>query len=138
MTHALLTPVSVYVAFCFLIIVLMAVARVRAIASGELKGRKIKLGERNWPERVQRISNVAQNQWETPVLFWAAAALALILDVQTPLLMGFAWLFVVARMLHAAIYISVNHILARFLSFGVSLVAMAGMWVVIALETFSA
>lgn len=137
MTQVLLTPVFVYVAFCFLIIALMAVSRVRAIGSGELKGRRIKLGERNWPERVQRISNVAQNQWETPVLFWAAVAVALILDVQAPWLVGFAWLFVAARMLHAVIYISVNHILARFLSFGVSLVAMAAMWVVIALETLS-
>ncbi|WP_300531691.1 MAPEG family protein [Maricaulis sp.] len=138
MPSALLTPVFVYIAFCFVIIALMAVTRVRAIASGELRGRQVKLGERNWPEGAQRVSNVAQNQWETPLLFWAAVSLALILEVDAPLLVGFAWLFVAARIVHGIIYISVNHILSRFLSFGVSLVAMAGMWVVIALETLNA
>jgi hypothetical protein len=138
MPSALLTPVFIYIAFCFVIIALMGFTRFKAMSSGELRGRQLKLGERNWPERIQRISNVAQNQWETPLLFWAAVSLGLILEVDAPLLVGFAWLFVAARFVHAIIYISVNHILSRFLSFGVSLVAMAGMWVVIALETLNA
>lgn len=138
MPTQLLMPVFAYIAFCMLIIALMAVMRVRAIASGETRGRKIKLGERNWPEAVQRVSNTAQNQWETPLLFWAGILLALILDLQSPALAIWAWVFVAARIVHAAIYISLNHILARFMSFAISLVAIAGLWVVIAMETLSA
>ncbi|MBR9826122.1 MAG: MAPEG family protein [Alphaproteobacteria bacterium] len=138
MPTALLMPIFAYIAFCMVVIAMMAVMRFRAVSSGAVRGRKISLGERNWPEAVQRVSNVAQNQWETPLLFWAGMLLALILQLEAPMLAIWAWVFVAARIVHAAIYISVNHILSRFLSFGVSLVAIAGLWVVMAMEIFLA
>ncbi|MBO6730095.1 MAG: MAPEG family protein [Maricaulis sp.] len=137
MSTALLTPVFVYVAFCFVIIGMMGAMRFKAMSSGAVRGRQLKLGERNWPEKIQRVSNVAQNQWETPILFWGAIATALILELDAPLLVPLAWFFVVTRLVHATIYISVNHILSRFTSFALGLVAMAAMWIVIALEVFS-
>ena len=134
MSSALLAPVFVYVAFCFVIIGMMGAMRFSAMASGEVRGRKLKLGERNWPEKIQRVSNVAQNQWETPILFWGAVLTALVLQLDAPFLVLLAWIFVITRLVHATIYISVNHILSRFTCFALGLVAMAAMWVVIALE----
>ena len=111
MPSALLAPVFVYVAFCFVIIGMMGAMRFKAMASGEVRGRKLKLGERNWPEKIQRVSNVAQNQWETPILFWGAVLTALVLQLDAPFLVLLAWIFVITRLVHATIYISVNHIL---------------------------
>lgn len=137
MQTALLHPVFVYVAYCVIIIGMMGFTRFKAMASGEVRGRKLKLGERNWPERIQRISNVAQNQWETPILFWAAIVMALLLQIQSPLLIVLAWLYVAARLVHGVIYISVNHILSRFCAFAFGLAMMTAMWVTIALEFYA-
>ena len=60
-----------------------------------------------------------------------------ILELDAPLLVPLAWFFVVTRLVHATIYISVNHILSRFTSFALGLVAMAAMWIVTAPEVFS-
>ena len=138
MSTALLTPVFVYVAFCFVIVGMMGAMRFKAMASGEVRGRQLKLGERNWPEKIQRVSNVAQNQWETPILFWGAIATTLTLQLDATILVVLAWVFVATRLVHAIIYISINHILSRFLSFAFGLIAMLAMWIVIALEVFSA
>ncbi len=137
MQTALLFPVLVYVAYCFVIIGMMGGSRFHAMSTGAVKGRQLKLGERNWPEPIQRISNVAQNQWETPILFWVAIVFALILPIESALLVPLAWAFVAARIVHGVIYIRFNHILSRFSAFAFGLLVTLGMWVLIALEVFS-
>jgi hypothetical protein len=137
MNTDLFAPALIQALFTFLIVFTMGFSRFFAVRSGAVKGRAIALGQRAWPEHVQRLSNVANNQWESPTLFFAAIAFALILEAQSPLLPALAWAYMATRVLHAAIYVAVNHVLTRFLTFGAGLLILMAFWIVLGVEILS-
>ena len=133
----LLWPLFVQVFFAFAMTYVMGLSRFAAVRGGKVKGRAIALGQRAWPEGVQRISNVANNQWESPILFYAGIGFALLLEAQGALLAPLAWAYVATRVIHAAIYISVNHVLSRFLTFATGLTCLFAFWIVLAMEVLA-
>ena len=130
----LVIPLFVQVAMTILLIFVTGGARYFAVKSGEVKVKEIVLGQRAWPKKLQQLGNTLNNQWETPILFYAGIGFALILGSQSPWLVPLAWAWIGLRLLHAVIYISVNHLLFRFLAFACSVLALTGFWVALALE----
>jgi hypothetical protein len=102
---AILAPVFAQVGLTFLLLLWMGRARVAALKAGEVRIRDIALAQRAWPERVTKIGNAFANQFETPVLFYALVALALITRKADLLFVVMSWLWVVARLAHAYVYI---------------------------------
>jgi len=130
----LLLPVFVQVALTFVLMFRMAYLRTGALRRKELRIGDIALGEPAWPPRVLQASNAYRNQFELPVLFFVVAAFAMITSKVTLLIVILAWVFVVARLIHAYIHSNSNYVPNRFYAFALSAFALVAMWIVFALE----
>ncbi len=124
----LLGPVFVQVALTFVLLVATARARVGALRRGELKMKDIALGQSAWPERPTQLARAFQNQLETPVLFYAVVAFALITSRADAVMLGLASLYVVQRLWHAWIHTTSNNVLNRFRVFAFSVFTLVAMW----------
>lgn len=133
----LVYPVFIQVALTFLLAYATGGARYFAIKSGQVKIRDIVLGQRAWPKKLQQLGNTLNNQWETPILFYAGVAFALILGAQSPALLPLAWAWVGFRILHAVIYVTSNKLLFRFLAFVTGATILLAFWIILAVEILS-
>jgi hypothetical protein len=128
---AILYPVFVQVLLTFAVYGLLAVARARAISTMN-RGRgnpDLALGRVEWPEdAIKRAAN-QRNQFELPVLFYAVTAFALIVAAADFLMVVLAWLFVLTRIVHAAIHIGPNKVRWRSPVFALGVLILAIMWV---------
>jgi hypothetical protein len=131
---AVLAPVFVQVGLTFLLLLWMGRARVAALKAGEVRIRDIALAQRAWPERVTTIGNAFGNQFETPVLFYALVALALITRKADLLFVVMSWLWVAARLAHAYVYTSTNVVPRRFRVFVVGTLILMLMWLIFAVR----
>lgn len=128
-------PVFLQVALTFYVLLMMGVRRRAAFDAGEV-GNDAMLNDRAWPADVLKASNNYKNQFELPVLFYAACAMIIAMYAITPLQIVFAWVFVLARYAHTSTHLWANRLSVRFLSFFTSFVAVAAMWVTLALRVF--
>jgi hypothetical protein len=130
----ILAPLFVLVALTFALLVWMGAVRVAAIRRGEVRVRDIALGQSNWPPRAQQVSNCFHNQFQLPMLFYVLTILALFLHKADLLFVVMAWVFVVLRIIHAAIHVTSNHVGRRFQGFAAGAVVLLLMWVVFAVR----
>ena len=85
--------------------------------------------EGSQPERLHLLSRHMQNHFEIPPLFYAGVLFTYASGSVTALAVGFAWLFFLTRCVHSFIHLGPNDVSARFFTFGVSLVFLAGIWI---------
>jgi len=130
----ILAPLFVMVALTFVLLVWMAAVRVAAVRSREVRVKEIALGQPAWPPRVQQISNCFHNQFQLPVLFYVLTILALFLRKADLLFVVMAWVFVLLRIVHAAIFVTTNHVGHRFQAFAAGAVVLLLMWLVFAVR----
>jgi hypothetical protein len=135
---AVILPVLIQVGLTLILLFWMGRTRVGHIRSGEVKVKDIVLGERNWPKRVTQIQNSYHNQFELPVLFYALVALALITRKADLLFVVMSWMFVVSRLVHAAIHTTSNKLSLRFMAFVAGVLILAAMWTIFAVRIFAA
>ena len=136
---AKLLPLFVQVALTLWLLFLLGWRRYRAVQSGEVKLEpEFALSGDRWPARVRQASNAFANQSEIPVLFYVAMVLGLAVNAIDFLFIVFAWIFVVARLLHAGVYVTSNDVRFRFPTYAVSVFAVIVLWVMIALHVFLA
>jgi hypothetical protein len=133
----LLYPVFAQVALTVLLAIATGLLRYQAVSTGAVKRRDIVLGQRAWPLSVQKISNAVNNQWETPILFYAAIAFALITEAQSAILLPAAWAYFASRVVHAGIYATSNFLPARFSVFILGVIALVVFWVSLAMEVMA-
>lgn len=129
---AVLAPVFVQVLLTFFLLMRTGRMRFAAVRAGEVRVRDISLGERTWPAPVMQVSNTYHNQFETPVLFYALVALALITRKADLLFVAMSWLWVATRLLHAYIYMTSNVVIRRFQAFLAGVIVLMLMWLIFA------
>ena len=81
-----------------------------------------------------RISANLSNQFEWPLLFYAAC-LILLQFPHTLAAVTLAWIFVAGRMLHSAVQILTRNIRLRGVVFTINFLAVLGLWVLVILAT---
>lgn len=69
------------------------------------------------------------NQFEIPVLFYAACLALYITDADNVATIALGWIFVIARYIHTYIHVTSNRLPYRALAFAVSLASVVMMWV---------
>ncbi len=132
---AVLAPLFAQVALTFGLLFWMGRLRVAALRAREVRMQDIALAQRGaWPERITRIGNAYQNQFETPVLFYALIALALVTRQADLLFVAMSWLYVLTRLVHAAIYTTSNVVPRRFQVFLVGTAILTLMWLIFAVR----
>ena len=129
-----LLPVFVLVGFTFALLLWMAGARRQALIGGEAKVRDIVLGQPNWPTRTTQIGNCYANQFELPLLFYVLIALALPLRHADLFIVLMSWVFVVARFVHAGIFVTSNDLRRRSLAWFAGVLVLLAMWIYFALK----
>jgi hypothetical protein len=126
----ILYPVFVQVLLTVLVYCLLLAARARAIkATGAQRGSgDIAMGRFAWPEDAEKRAHNQRNQFELPVLFYAAVGFAMIVGAADAAMVALAWAFVVSRIAHAAIHIGPNRVRWRGPVFVLGFLIVTAMW----------
>ena len=109
---AILYPVFVQVLLVVIVGVSLAAARARAVKTMDRQrgNPDLAMGRAQWPDDAIKRANNYRNQFEAPVLFYAVVAFALITKGADTLMIVLAWIFVLSRIVHAAIHIGPNKV----------------------------
>jgi hypothetical protein len=119
------------------IVVMVTMGRAR---SASMKARKQGLDDiamnrpADWDDASTKASNNFKNQFELPVLFFAAIAMALALKLVDPLVTAFAWAFVLARVIQTAVHLGPNKVGPRAAAYLVGALAILAMWIALAVR----
>ena len=128
MSHPLVIPMAAHVALAALLYVMLTVARAPAIWG---IGRRPD-GSNPWARIEPRISANLSNQFEWPLLFYAAC-LILLQSGSSRFSLLLAWIFLVGRVLHSLVQILTTNIRLRGLVFTINFVAVIGLWAMVVL-----
>lgn len=128
--RVLLRPMVVLVGLTGLVWLLMFAFRNVAVAVGQAsilyyQSYRVTDAPREWIERPARAF---MNLLEVPVLFYVVCILMLVTGWCDAAQAQLAWVFVGTRVLHAIIYIGVNHVPARLGGYVAGCAALAVMW----------
>lgn len=134
--QAILAPLFVQVFLTLGLLLWTGRARLRAVRSGEAKGRDLTLGQRNWPAPAQQAANTFANQFELPVLFYVLTGLALATRKADLTFVVLAWVFVASRFVHAGVYLTSNHVPHRFRAYAVGFFVLLAMWILFAVRIY--
>lgn len=130
--NLILLPVFGQVLLTVAVLVIMALARQRSMAERRQGLDDVALaGAGDWNEQATKAANNYRNQFEIPVLFYAACAFALATRMVDVWLFGLACLFVLSRYVHSAIHIGPNRIIWRGPAFLVGTSAVCVMWILL-------
>jgi hypothetical protein len=132
--QAILLPLFVEVILTFLLLFWLAPLRARDFKSGLVREDNVALREPNWSKAALQVGYSYSNQFEMPVLFYVLTILAFITHHAGVLFVVLAWIFVIFRILQAAVHVTVNKIRVRGMFFGISVVVLAIMWAIYIVE----
>jgi hypothetical protein len=132
--RTVLLPLLVLVLLTFVLGFWAAYLRVQAVRNREVRPREVSLRELNWPPQVMKITHAFQNQLELPMLFYVLTILAWITRQADLLFLVLAWIFVVLRLLHAAVHVTNNNLPQRGVLFIAGGFVLAVMWAIFALR----
>ncbi len=104
--------------------------RYQAFHAGQV-GEDAIVNDRSWPDGVIKVSNNYKNQFELPVLFYAAIAIAMATGITATSFVWMAWIFVAARIVHFVVHCWPNMLAPRFVTFMISVVSVTCMWALI-------
>jgi hypothetical protein len=135
LTQHLLLPAFVQFALTVYVLARMGQGRVRAVRSRQVKYSDVDT-KSAYSETVQRFANNYVSQFELPVLFYVVLAFALATELIDFALIGLAWAFVGARLVHSLVHTGSNIIVTRFKVFVAGLVFLVGMWAWFGLRLF--
>ena len=136
--QAVLLPLFVQVALTFALMLGMMSLRMSSLLRGETRDTDIALREPNWPRRSTQFAYAFGNQFEIPILFYVLTILEVITRHADFLFVVMAWIFVVFRILHAAVHTNSNRIGRRFQVFAAGALVLLVMWVVFAVRVMLA
>ncbi|MDR0702593.1 MAG: MAPEG family protein [Azoarcus sp.] len=112
----------------YLVLVLIPWQRFRSYFRHEVGPEDFKCGESNRvPEAVLRPNRVFMNLLEMPVMFYAVSTMIFVTGRVDGIFIALAWCYVGLRAVHALVFLIRNSIFFRFLSFGISNVALLAM-----------
>ncbi len=126
---SLIWPVLAQVTLTFAILFVMGYFRRKALYGREVKPRDIALSGEAWPPKARQAANNFSNQFETPVLFYVLAVMAIHVGATGWLMTTLAWLFVATRVVHAYVHIGSNDLRLRPLVFTIGVVVLLAMLV---------
>lgn len=132
----LLLPLFIHVLLVFYLGVRMFRARVAAVQAKETKIADIALDNSKWPERIIKLQQALNNQFETPPLFIFVVILALVLGLKSWIFVALAWVYMATRLIHSYIRITTNHVPRRARAYGAGLLILLAMWLYLFVHIF--
>ena len=126
---ALLTPVLVLALWTFAIFLVMAFGRVKSMKDPQ-DAAHTKDIQGTLPAWVERTSDNYNHLFEQPVAFYAVTLSIALINNFDSLMIQLAWAFVILRIVHSLVQLTINIVLVRFLLF-------ASGWLIIAFMAYT-
>ena len=126
---ALLTPVLVLIIWTFIIFLIMAFGRV-SFMNNPQDAAESKDYKDNLPAWVNRTADNYNHLFEQPVAFYAVTLSIALINNFDSLVVQLAWAYVLIRVIHSLVQLTINIVLVRFFLF-------ASGWLIIAFMAFS-
>jgi hypothetical protein len=123
-----LLPLFVEVILTFALLFWMAFLRTRDFTGGAIRPSDVALRQPNWPARTTQIANSFHNQLELPMLFYVLTILAWDTHHAGTIFVALAWLFVLLRVIQAAVAVTDNNLRRRGPAFILGAIVLAIMW----------
>ena len=131
----ILIAVFIQVFFTLWTILSMGRSRVNAIKNSALTMKDVALDNKVYPDEVLKLGNNMQNQFETPILLYAGAAIAMSVGANW-VMAGAAVAYIITRFWHRWIHVRHNRVTKRFMMFVYGIAALAVFWVALAVQVF--
>ena len=125
----LLTPVLVLVIWTFIIFLIMSFGRV-SFMNNPQDAADSKDYKNQLPTWVNRTADNYNHLFEQPVAFYAVTLTIALVNSFDSLIVQLAWAYVLIRIIHSFVQITINIVLVRFFLF-------ASGWLIIAFMAFS-
>ncbi|GAB5506408.1 MAG: MAPEG family protein [Rhizobiaceae bacterium] len=125
---AIFWPMLVHVALVYAVYVLISKRRIAAVKAGSAKPAQFRENQAEPPESIFVRNNLA-NQFELPVLIYAACLSLFVTGGVTVITLALAWVFSLSRIVHAWVHVTSNRIRYRRPIFTLGYLVLAGMWV---------
>ena len=126
---ALLTPVLVLIIWTFIIFLIMAFGRVTFMNNPQ-DAAVSKDYKNQLPAWVNRTADNYNHLFEQPVAFYAVTLSIALINSFDSLIVQLAWAYVLIRIIHSLVQLTINIVLVRFFLF-------ASGWLIIAFMAFS-
>jgi len=126
----LLIPLLAQVALTFVVMIIMYRKRVTEMKTKRIHPQRTKTRSKSLGVLTdsETAANNYANLFESPVLFYTAILLTLILMVQDSILVILAWTYVGSRYIHSFIHITYNRVMHRFTVFLFSSFVLFAIW----------
>ncbi|MGB3503578.1 MAG: MAPEG family protein [Mesorhizobium sp.] len=128
---AIFWPMIAQVALVYGVYGLISIRRRAAVRSGEAKASQFRENTVE-PASSLYVKNNLTNQFELPVLFFAACLAVHGLGATTGFTLALAWLFVASRYVHAFVHVTTNRIRFRQPAFTLGYLLLGVLWATIA------
>lgn len=135
--EAIFWPMLVQVLLTFFIYALVSFRRISAINSGQAKPADYKIPTIE-PDASATAARNLINQFELPVLFYAACLVLFVLGAVGQAAVLVAWAFTFVRIVHAYIHVTTNRLRFRRPLFITSFVFVFVLWALIAARLIAA
>jgi len=124
----MILPLSLMILLVFILFAALFVARMSALykKNVDLKYYEVFKGAEP-PAYLTKVTNNLNNLFEVPTLFYMAATLVIVLNIETETMVFNAWGFVVARYVHSLVHTTINNYIARGFVFTVSVCFLAAL-----------
>ena len=133
----LLLPAFLQAALVFFLLSRLARGRVQAVRARKVNPAKAAVDKSQWPAELRALTNNYENQFELPVIYYAALALIVATGLADAVAVVLSWLFVASRYVHSFIQTTDNHLLRRFLAFASGVTCLMVLWAWLALRLFA-
>jgi len=126
---ALLKPVLILIIWTFIIFLIMAFGRV-SFMNNPQDAADSKDYKNQLPTWVNRAADNYNHLFEQPVAFYAVTLSIALINSFDSLIVQLAWAYVLIRIIHSLVQLTINIVLVRFFLF-------ASGWLIIAFMAFS-
>ena len=130
---AIFWPMIVHAAPVYVVYALMSRRRIAAVRAGKAKVSQFRQNQVE-PEESLFLRNNLTNQFELPTLFHPVCIALFVTGGAGTVPVALAWIFALSRIVHAAIHVTTNRIRHRRPMWIVGYVAVAGLWIWLALH----
>ena len=127
-------PVIIQVFLTLFVYLRLMQVKKRAAAEGRVDRTRVALRDDAWPDYVIQVNNNIRNQFELPVLFYVLATVLWLLDSVHGVAIAASTVFVLSRIVHAGVHLSINALPPRRHLFTVGWVAVFVMAVLVLWE----
>lgn len=122
--HLIYWPVLAQALIPLLVLLLNGKRKSVDVKTGEFDREKAAMDNEAWSKPTILTSKNIANQFQYPVIFYVLCILLANLGAVDAFVLAVAWLFVVARCVHAYVHVTTNYIPARVRSYIISILIL--------------